>query len=174
MKRLLTGALLGFLLVSCTKNNDDQSAAGGDFTSYQQYDVNGNRLGSVGNASDDYKMETWPQWVYDLFLPLDTVSLKGYVESEVSVDALYPNPCGDNQVFQLFATQPVNLKMAIVDPFRKVYFLKSVHVPSAQQSIALDYRELLMPGNTYYRMFYSFSAEGKPHFMRGHIDIYKK
>src|SRR5690606_8643476 len=136
--------LLGFLLVSCSKKNDDESAAGSDFSSYQKYDINGNRLGSVGDASDDYKMETWPGWVYDLFKPLDTVRLKGYVQSEVSVDALYPNPCADVQTLQLFATQPVNLKLVIIDPFRKVYFLKSFHVPSAQQQIRLNYSELIM------------------------------
>jgi len=173
MKQLLTVALLGLLFGSCKTNDDGNSAAGSDFTSYQQYDLNAQRLGSVGNSSDDYRMEEWPQWVYDLFTPLDTVNLKGYNKSEVTINALYPNPCANTQTMRLFATQPVNLKIVIIDQFKKVYLLKSMHIWNAQHDIKLDYSELNMPANTYYRMFYSFSAEDHLNYSRGHIDFYK-
>ena len=173
MKRLITVALLGIIFSSCTKDKDDHSASSTNFTSYHQYDINAQWLGSVGDAGDDYKMEQWPEWVYDLFKPLDTANLTGYAWSEVNVGRLYPNPCGDTQILRTFATQPVNLKIVIIDQFRKVYLRKSLHVPSAQQTIGLNYRELNMPGNNYYRMFYMFSAEGKPDHTRGHIDILK-
>lgn len=174
MKRLITVALLGLIFSSCSKKNDDgHSASSTNFTSYHQYDINGQRLGSIGNASDDYKMEEWPQWVYDLFQPLDTVNLEGYSWSEVNVDRLYPNPCGDTQILRTFATQPVNLKLVIIDQFKNVYLRKSMHVYSAQHDWGLSYRNLNMPAPNYYRMFYSFSVAGRPHFQRGHIDIYK-
>lgn len=172
MKRLLTVVLLGVLFASCKKSNDDDSASSTNFTSYQQYDINAQWLGSVGNAGDDYKMEEWPDWVYALFQPLDTVNLAGYNKSEVNVQRLYPNPCADTQILETFATQPVNLKIAIIDQFKKVYVLKSFQVASAQHTWGLSYRELGM-GNAYYRLFYTFSAEGHPNFSRGHIDIYK-
>ncbi len=174
MKRLITVALLGLIFSGCNKKeNDEHSASGTNFTSYHQYDINGQRLGSIGNAADDYRMEEWPQWVYELFKPMDTVNLDGYNWSEVNVDRLYPNPCGDTQIIRTFATQPVNLKLVIIDPFKNVYLRKSMHIYSAQHDWGLSYKGLGMQPNNHYRMFYSFSASGKPHFMRGHIDIYK-
>jgi hypothetical protein len=174
MKRLVTVALLGIVFTSCNKKTDDgHSASSTNFTSYQQFDINAQRLGSVSDAADDYKMEEWPQWVYDLFDPLDTVNVAGYNWSEVNVDRLYPNPCADTQILRTFATQPVNLKLVIIDQFKKVYLRKSMHVHSAQQDWGISYRGLGMTAPNYYRMFYSFSAAGKPDFLRGHIDIYK-
>jgi len=174
MKRLLTVALLGIIFSSCgKKDNDEHSASGTNFTSYQQFDINAQRLGSVGNATDDYRMEEWPQWVYDLFQPLDTVNLEGYNWSEVTIDRLFPNPCGDTQILRVFATQPINMKLVIIDQSKKVYVAKSLHVNSAQHDMGMSYRGLAMPANNYYRMFYSLSAQGRPHFQRGHIDIYK-
>lgn len=173
MKRLLTVALLGLVFTGCKKDNDDNTAASTNFTSYQQYDVNAQRLGSVGDAGDDYRHEEWPQWVYDLFKPMDTVNIDGYGWSEVNIEKLYPNPCGDVQNIRTFATQPINLKIVIIDQFKNVYLRKSIHVFSAQQDWTLNYAGLGMQAQSYYRMFYSFSASGKPHFLRGHIDIYK-
>jgi len=173
MKRLLTVALLGFIFTGCKKSDDDHSASSTNFTSYQQYDINAQRLGSVGDAADDYKMEEWPQWVYDLFQPLDTVNVSGYNWSEVNVDRLYPNPCGDTQTMRVFATQPVNLKVVIIDQFKTVYLRKSIHVFKNVNEIPFSYRNLQLPAGNYYRLFFSFSAAGKPGFQRGHVDIYK-
>lgn len=172
MKQLLTVALLGLLFTSCKKNDDNQGGSGLDFTSVRQYDVNAIYLGNVGNATDDYTMEDWPQWVVDFFKPMDTTNLTGYKQSDVSIDALYPNPCRDTQVMRLFATQPVNLKVVIIDQFKTVYLRKSLHVFSAIHTIGFDYKDLQMPP-AHYRMYYAFSAEGKPFFFRGHIDIDK-
>lgn len=178
MKQILAVALLAALFFSCKKDKEeeDQSANGFYFQSIQQYDLNGNRLGNINNAVDDYVHEDWPDWVHAAFLPLDSADLTGYVMSEVSVDALYPNPCADSQVFQYFATQPVNLKLVIVDIHKNVYFRKSYHLPSAQHNfgLKLNYDSTGMMPNTYYRMFYAFSAENHPKFQRGHIDIYKQ
>ena len=172
MRQFLILALLSLCFISCRKKEDEHSAAGVDFTSYQRFDLNANYLGTEGNATDDYKMEEWPQWVFDLFTPLDTVNLTGYRQSGISIDALYPNPCADTQVMRLAATQPINLKMVMIDVNKNVLFRKSFHVPNAIQFLGFDYKPLNLPP-AFYRMFYSFSAEDKPHFMRGHIDIHK-
>ena len=158
MKRLLTVALLGLVFTSCKKTNDDHSAASTNFTSYQQFDINAQRLGSVGDASDDYKMEEWPQWVYDLFQPLDTVNLDGYNWSEVNVERLYPNPCADTQVLRTNATQPINLKLVIIDQFKKVYLRQSYHVYASQHTLGLSYKGLNMPGNTLVSGKYCFTS----------------
>lgn len=173
MKRLVTVILLGIIFGGCKKTNDDNSSSSTNFTSYQQYDINAQRLGSMGDASDDYRMEEWPDWVYGLFTPLDTANLDGYNWSEVNIEKLYPNPCGNSQTIRAFATQPVNLKIVIIDQFKRVYLAQSIRMYNGQQEIRLNYTGLGMEANNYYRMFYSFSALGKPHFMRGHIDIYK-
>ena len=173
MKQLFTVALLAVLFVSCKKEKDGQDSQGTDFTSIRKYDVDANFLGTLGNATDDYRQEEWPNWVIDLFKPLDTVSLVGYLESECAVDRLYPNPCANNQTMRYFATQPANLKILIVDEFKNAYFLKSYHAYSSQRTIEFDYSDLGLQPNTFYRMFYAFSAEDKPYFVRGHIDILK-
>lgn len=174
MKRLITVTLLGFIFTGCNKKTDDgHSASSTNFTSYQQYDINAQRLGSVGDAADDYRHEEWPQWVYDLFKPMDTANIDRYSFSEVNIEKVFPNPCGNVQMIRTFATQPVNLKIVIIDQFKKVYLSKSMHVPSAQHDLQLNYETAAMPADNYYRMFYSFSVAGMPHFQRGHIDIYK-
>ena len=175
MKQLLTVILLSVLFIGCKKSDEEPgNASGVDFTSIRKFDIEANFLGTEGNATDDYTQEDWPQWVYDIFTPLDSVSLQGYVQSEVSIDALFPNPCADTQIMRLFATQPVNLKLAIVDAEKRILFRESYHIFSAIHMLGFDYKTLLMKPKTYYRMFYAFSAEGAPYFKRGHIDIYKQ
>lgn len=174
MKQLLTIALLSVLFVSCKKNdNKPSSASGVDFTSIRKFDIEANFVGTEGEATDDYTHEDWPQWVYDAFKPLDTINLQGYVKSPVSIDALYPNPFANTQAMRLFATQPVNLKVIIIDINKNVLLRHSQHVFSAINFVDFNYEGLDMEPKTYYRMFYAFSAEGLPYFSRGHIDIYK-
>ena len=174
MKQLLTIALLSVIFVSCNKNDGKPSSANGvDFTSIRKFDIEANFVGTEGDASDDYIHEDWPQWVYDAFKPLDSVNLQGYVKSPVSIDALYPNPFAETQTMRMFATQPINLKVMIIDINKNVLFLNSYHVFSAINSIRFDYNDVDMKPKTHYRMFYAFSAEGMPYFSRGHIDIYK-
>jgi len=174
MRKLLYAVLLLATVAGCKKEEDknpNQSANGTDFTSVRQYDINGVRTGNINDATDDYTHEDWPDWVFDLFTPLDTVNLEGYTKSSVSVKALYPNPCSFTQTLNYFATQQVNLKLAIIDQNKKVYFLKSFHLFNGEPNLSLDYEGLgLLPGN-YYRMFYGFSAEDAPFYHRGHIDI---
>lgn len=173
MKRFLTVCLLALAIGSCKKDsNEGPSAANMDFTSIQKYDVNANYLGSVGNISDEYTQEEWPGWVMDLFSPLDSVSLVGYNKGEVSIKALYPNPCADTQAMRLFGAQPLNMKVVVIDNQKNVYLRKSMHVFLGEQFKSFDYSNLMMPAG-YYRMFYSFSAEGAPHFRKGHIDFLK-
>lgn len=174
MKQFLAVALFTVLFVSCKKKDDNLGANSLDFTSIRQFDVHAVQIGTEGNTSDEYTMEDWPQWVYDLFSPLDTADLKGYTWSEITVDRVYPNPCADTQTMRYFATQPVNMKIVIIDPNKNVYWRKSYALYSTIHNISFDYRNTGMTAGNYYRMFYAFSAENKPYFIRGHIDIYKE
>jgi hypothetical protein len=172
MRNFLLLTLLTICFISCKKRDDEQNSAGVNFSTYQRFDATANYLGTEGDATDDYKMEDWPQWVFDMFKPLDTVNLIGYEKSVISIDALYPNPCADTQSMRLFANQPVNLKMVMIDVHKNVVFRKSFHIPNGIQFLGFSYAELALPP-TFYRMFYAFSAEDDPYFLRGHIDINK-
>lgn len=174
MKQLLTLALFSVLFVGCKKESKESNSAGVDFTTIRKFDIEANFLGTEGDASDDYTHEEWPQWVYDAFKPMDTTSLVGYEQSQVSIDALYPNPFSYTQTMRLFATQPANLKVIIMDVHKNVLFARSMHAFTGIQFKEFDYSDLNLQPNTFYRMFYGFSAEGKPFFLRGHIDIYKQ
>ncbi len=176
MKQCLVAALLLLTLFSCKKkenNSGDSSASGLDFGSYIAYDVNGNQVELVGNTSDDYKQEDWPDWVSNLFTPLDTFSRKGFQKTDVTVRALYPNPCRDTQVLSVFANAPVNLKIAVVDNQQTVRFLKSTTVYFGQHLVKLIYNPALMEGGRNYRLFYGFSSENDAFFKKGHIDFSK-
>lgn len=176
MKKLLVIALSFTVFAACNKDEKkNQSAASLDFSSYREYDVNGVYLGNIGEAGDDYVNENWPEWVYDAFKPLDTVNLTGYREQpDVNVQALYPNPCRDTQTMKYFSVEPANLKVMIIDDQKNVHYLKSFHLPNINGKLGLSYKGLsLVPGN-HYRMFFAFSAENKPFFNRGHIDMYIK
>lgn len=177
MKNWLAAGLIVLAFGSCEKDNkgSNNSASGGDFSSYIAYDVNGNQLEYVNDVSDDYKDEDWPQWVYDLFTPLDTVNLEGFQRpNALNVRALYPNPCRDTQTFAVFTERPVNLKIAVVDKNRTRYLLKTATVYLGQQRIPITYNTALMPGGMNYRLFYAFSYEGNRFFKRGHIDLAKQ
>lgn len=178
MKQLTIIALLAFCLASCgddkKDNNDNASASGLDFSSYIRYDVNANQLELVGNTNDEYKQEEWPDWVWNLFSPLDSVNRTGLEDNPiVSVRALYPNSCRDTQALKLFSSKPVNLKIAIIDNQKTVYYLRSFMLPFSDQPVSLKYNSLLMPGGRNYRLFFGFSTENQPFFERGHIDIAK-
>lgn len=175
MKQFSVIVLFITVLISCNKKEEDNphDANGTNFTSIRQYDVHAVHIGSIGNATDDYQQEVWPDWVMDLFKPLDTVNLTGYIQSEITVDRLYPNPCADTQTLRYFATQPVNLKIVLIDQEKNVYLRKSFHLPSAIHDLGLKYDSLHMAANKHYRLFYGFSAQDKPFFNRGHIDILK-
>lgn len=172
MKRIIAIAILGLLFVGCKKNENNQGGSGLDFTSVRKYDVDAQYLGNIGNATDDYTMEDWPSWVVDLFKPMDTANISGYVMNQVSIDALYPNPCADSQVMRVFATEPVNLKVVIIDQFKTVYYTQSMNVYAGIHKIGFNYKNLHMPA-TNFRMYYAFSAADKPFYYRGHIDILK-
>lgn len=177
MKQLSIIALLAFCLASCgkdDKNESDMSANGLDFSSYIGYDVNANQLELVGNTRDDYKHEDWPNWVYDLFAPMDTVNREGLEDNAiVSVRALYPNACRDTQALKLFSNKPVNLKLVIIDNQKTVYYKNTMTLPFNDRPVSLRYNSNLMPGGRNYRLFYAFSTENQPFFERGHIDIAK-
>src|SRR5690606_20103257 len=174
MKQFFLFVLFVSALFACKKKEKSpHSAENTDFTSIQQYDVHAVHIGSLGDASDDYKNEEWPDWVYDLFIPLDTANILGYKKSEVTIDRLYPNPCADTQTLRYFATQPVNLKLVIIDQRKNVYLRQSYHLYSTIHDIGLKYDTLDMQAGNYYRMFYAFSAENHPFFYKVHIDILK-
>lgn len=174
MKRFLGVVLIACSLVACKKDEKpNQNADSTDFSSIRKYDVSAVPLGNDGEAVDDYTQENWPDWVFNIFKPLDTVNLTGYREQpDINVQALYPNPCRDTQTMKYFSVEPINLKLAIIDQQKNVYMLKSYHLSNINGKLGLSYKGLgLIPGN-FYRMFYGFSAEDKPFFMRGHIDLY--
>jgi len=174
MKQYLAAVLLALSFSSCNKDtNEGPSASNMDFSSIRKYDVNANFLGSQGDVSDEYKHENWPDWVMDLFAPLDTFSLATYNKQEASIKALYPNPAADTQAMRLFTGTPQVLKIVVIDNQKNLYYRKVMPTVLGEQFKSFSYSGLDMPPG-YYRMFYSFSAEGHPHFNRGHIDFYKQ
>lgn len=176
MKNWLVVCLVSLIVTSCAKESGrNNSASGTDFSSYIAYDVSGNQLEYINDPSDDYKDESWPQWVYDLFQPLDTVNRVDMEKpTTLNVRALYPNPCGDTQRLAIYTVAPVNLKIAIIDSRRNRYYLRSTPVYVGQQVVSLNYNTVLMPGGVNYRLFYAFSSEKEAFFKRGHIDFLKQ
>jgi len=172
MKKILAIAFSALVFTACKKEHDNKnsSADGNDYTSVRQFDVNGIDLGSLNNTDDDYRQENWPDWVLQKFAPLDTVDLRGFYPSEVTIDRLFPNPCKDTQTLKYFATQPINLKLLLIDEGRNTLMLQTYSLNNAQNFLGLSYKNLaLAPGN--YRLFFGLSANNYPFYKRGHIDI---
>jgi hypothetical protein len=174
MNRLLVVCFIAIMFVGCDKkSNHGLTADNMNFESIRKYDVNLNYLGYTGDVSGQYVPENWPDWVYELMSPLDSVNLDGYDKADVSISALFPNPCRDTQSIRLFASKPENMKVMIIDANKNIYLLQSMHLFLGDQFKHFDYSKLNMtPG--YYRMFYEFSAHGNPGYARGHIDIWKQ
>ena len=134
-------------------------------------DAQGNNMGQVGNASDDWQL--WDK-LSDTEMALfnfGTDDLENTVETVVRPVMAFPNPVGTVQYLQAGANDIVLVKMVIVDSDLKV--LKQISFRNTSYSavaVNLADRTIFM-NKASLRVYYSYSAKGKPNFKVGYGDI---
>ncbi len=157
------------LLLSCSKA--ETSAI--DVSSIITTDSNGVPQGKIGNTDDQWKSQTFTTSEMALFTDLDTVNLTK-TEMPISVEQFpaYPNP------FSYFATVRATPKA----PFSSSVVIKYVIVNSKFQPVVKKSQHAttsfdfivgndISPGN--YRIYFTLSSLGNPHFYKSWGNIQK-
>ena len=177
MKKIVSIAAAGLLILSaCTRDKTiDPNAIPQDldFSTYRMFNDVGDAVGISGDGiDDDYQMEEWAPWVHKLFAPLDTASLAGTERGIIDHVVFFPTPCMDVQRVSLRANTTTVFKFVIINEQGEVMRRYSGRqVKDAANAFIYDLKPFV---KGYYRIYYSFSAEGNTHFFRAHADIEKK
>lgn len=163
-----------FLLLagcSCEKENLEE-----DIIKIQGFlltDAAGNQLGEHGNAADDWKLQATLSPIEMTLLDFTTpLTLDHTVESAINASvSAYPNPFATTQRYATDAADSVLFRMAVVDAKLNVLKTHAAKI-KGPYTIQLDYSDrTLFSARGAYRVYYSYSAQGKPHFKVGYGDI---
>jgi hypothetical protein len=168
MKRLLSVCLVS-LLASCMADDDTVIAGVLDLRSQFYFDYNAQPTGQSNSTPDDFSQESWQRWERKLFDDLDSVYLPS---SKVDSARLYlfPNPCGKYQSLDGHASGPINLKVVVVNRFRKTLFRGSANGTTNVQ-MRLDWSVIAPYSDSLYRVYYAFSTKERPFFHTSHADV---
>ena len=136
-------------------------------------DAVGNPLADVGTSNDDWvTYNTLDDRIMNLFNFNTTLTLDNTVEATVNTPiAAYPNPFANLQYYAFGVSDSVLLKAVVVN--ESLYVLEKVsHKFKGYYAFTIDYSDRTkFPNRSSFRVYYSFSAAGKPNFKVGYGDI---
>lgn len=167
---LILLACLAFLL-SCKKDGSAISIEG-----FYLLDNSGNYVGLHGEGDDDWIVKTTlssrEMALFD-FPTANPGDITGTGEGTINGRVVaYPNPFTNIQAYHAESSLPVILRLVVVDNNLNIltkYVTRFQYSLDVQMS--LDAKEFVAGGS--YRVYFSFSAEGKPNFKVGFGDIKK-
>lgn len=148
-----------------------------DVSNQWQVDENG---GFIRQPSDDqWQQKTFTREELDLFSSLDTVSLSGTIKPALVNSKRgysYPNPFKSIHAFP-FACEPTYkgtlvFKYVIVDKKMKALFATYSRIPFANGNRGIALLPEVPAGQ--YRVYYTFSAAGSPHFYQSWGNVEKQ
>lgn len=166
------GTLAAFVVIMAGCKKDAAPALVID--GFDVLDVSGNAVDHIGPADQD--------WTFNNSLSAAEIALFDFPTDEdlqhtsaatlSSKVVVYPNPAALVQALHVTASDSVLMKIVIVDRNMKVLTKGAVKF-TGSLDITLDYSSdsELFPNGASLRFYYSFSAEGKPHFKAGYGDI---
>ena len=136
-------------------------------------DALGNPMGEVGSSSDDWILyDSFNDQIMNLFnfsTPL-TISTSNTATIQTPV-AAFPNPVAFLQYYVFNVSDSVLLKAMVVDERLTVYQQFSYKF-KGHFAFSIDYSDrTIYPDKTALRVYYSFSAAGKPNYKVGYGDI---
>lgn len=159
------------LMLGCKKDGSAISIEG-----FYMTDATAAPIGQNGPADDDWTLKTTlsnrEMGLFDFPTnhPDDILGTgEGTIGSRV---VAYPNPFSNVQAYHVSSSLPVVLRLVIVDQNLKVLYK---YVTRFQNSLDIQAGfddNTFRPGGSF-RVYYSFSAEGKPNFKVGYGDIKK-
>jgi hypothetical protein len=159
------------LLLGCKKDGSAISIEG-----FYMTDNTGNYIGQHGPADDDWTLKTslsareMALFDFPTNTPDEIIGTgEGTIASRVSA---YPNPFGDIQTYHVESSLPVVVRLVVVDQDLKVLYKYAIRIENIR-NIALPFDDDTFPVGRSFRVYFSFSAEGKPNFKVGYGDIQK-
>lgn len=155
---------------SCKK--DKKPSAQIQISGFMLVDASGSYIGQIGDASDDWELKnSLSAEEMKLFDFPTALSLDNTVETTVFRLNPYPNPFSNSQSYFTAAGDSVLLRFVVVD--EKLNVFKRVSTKGkATINFTLDYSNRSeFPNKSSLRVYFSFSAKGKPNFKVGYGDI---
>ena len=143
-----------------------------DIKGFKIVDALGNPIGEVGSSSDDWILyNSFDPPFMNFFNFNSGHSLDNTTEATIHAPVGYPNPFAGLQYYSFNASDSVLLKVVVIDQYRVL--LKQVGYKfKGNFTISIDYSDRSVYPNLYaMRVYYSFSAAGKPNFKVGYGDI---
>src|ERR1700754_2488462 len=164
MMAVLIFIALFSMAMTCNKDGNYLSIQGFHLT-----DALGNNIGHYGPADDDWTLlNNLSEAEMEFFNFNVTATLDNTAQGSLgALVAAYPNPCSNLQRYMAQSSDSVLLKLAIVNgrsTVLKTAFLKFKNVGNLE----IDLSDRSIFGNkSSLRVYYSFSAQGKPNFKVG-------
>jgi hypothetical protein len=162
-----------FLLIisGCGKDKDDDRVI--KIEGYHLFDANGMETGMVGGQDRDWTivgLTSKELALFEIMKASDQV-LVNTKECDISLIKCYPSPASSNQTFSVVSSDTVVVNLAIVDD-QMIPVVSIVGRGKGQLNFNFSLQDIPSKNaNTSYRLYYSFSAAGKPNFKAGYGDI---
>ena len=155
---------------SCKKPGKENKI---DISGFQLIDQFGNYMGRVGPADNDWTFLPWTSlssFEQSLLNTADGTGLENTVVCNV-VFATYPNPVQYSSAVSVSATDSVKFTLVVVDESGTIIHHWSKKFRGSY-SVQMDVsNRAVYPSKKSLRYYYSFSAQGQPHFKLGYGDI---
>ena len=172
MRNTLTIIIGCFLLFGfrCEKEGDGPAI---EISGFRILDALGNPIGNVGPINDDWIVYSkLDDKIMNLFNFSTSLTLDNTVEATINTPiAAYPNPFANLQSYSFNVSDSVLLKAVVVNEHLQVLQQVSQKFKGFH-AFSIDYSNRTnFPDRSALRVYYSFSAAGKPNFKSGYGDI---
>ena len=138
---------------------------------FRTTDYNGNFLGQVGPADQDWTFMTNLSPAEMALFNFDGPSLDNTVVSVPQNVVAYPNPASTQQLYLFSPPDSAVVKIVIVDANLKIAQKNALKIKGSSPA-ALDLsNRTTFPNHSSWRVYYSFSARNTPNFKVGYGDI---
>lgn len=165
--------LLAGVLLSGSNCKKDKNGNAIEIQGFAVVDALGNPITEIGSASDDWK-------VYNSLSPSEmalfdfntTLTLANTVEASITrTPVAYPNPFVSVQSYAVGVSDSVLLKIVVVNERLEVLNTAAFKI-KGMNAFTVDYTDRVRyPNKAALRVYYSFSAQGKPNYKVGYGDI---
>lgn len=164
--------LFFFAQGSCHKNNSSKEAI--QIEGFVLTDNLGNRIGIIGSAGNDWKIQDWSQFssLEKSFLSFqDNVDLNNTTVSVLNDPVAFPNPCENQGGIYFYAADSVKMKLAVVNSNGNVLITFATKMKGSK-SIALNFSDNnIFPAGMNLRYYISYSAASQQNFKCAYGDV---
>ncbi len=164
--------LFWFLFASCKK--DDRQKETIKIEGFVLTDNLGVRMGLIGSAGNDWKIQDWSQFssLEKSFLNFpDNVDLNNTTVSALNEPVAFPNPCQDQGCIYFYAADSVKVKLAVVNSNGNVLTSFAMKMEGSKYIILNFSDNNIFPAGMSLRYYISYSAASQQNFKCAYGDV---